>query len=678
MEQYIRLSPPISMIYVRRIDAENHYEMQVVPASNLPPVYSNEDLYISPKNPYHIRRTLSDFESFHKAVMAVAGKPSGASRLSPAEIPLLPVLDTPATSLVELVAPLNQYVASLVALPPDVLNGIPMDKFFGEWIQDRFESRPLLSESLVSKIGAMISMGFDTKDDVLANILKRDQELRKGSTAAPSLVSNAALKQNTKFSSPKPTMQPSTDASGAPKPLAVPVRLHSRSISQDQIKNIMSGQLMSAEVEKTQSRIPTYEEFVSQLAVSLSVDISEKNGEKPLMRDTIMEHADSFRFSAAETIRDSEFPAANQLLKTLNAIEQSGRAAGSPSLDTTLAGGSARTATEGKGERDTLIMEGEEPLEALMASLMRPIKKIHMREESASIEPSKSSVLQRSQSAREAGYNGYGSRSNFQDGESFRPVVRTKSLAKPITTTSPLASASSASSLQSPVTIPSRKDSRNWITSASSDQSKLSLNTQLPDPRSPLRSPSTRRKDSARASPIVSPQSKQLPERSAFGDEKRDYFQPSSLNNTSIPPRDPAKEGFNSLLRSASRRSPSPTPGTDEEASSIVSSNFTVASNRPLKHSNTAMSLRQYLTLKLIQTSGAPTSIKVPLGIDFKSLIDKVAMVAGSMDAKRVCYRDADMEMITMTDEEAWSICKETVPEDKLTLFIMLKPSASV
>jgi hypothetical protein len=418
----------------------------------------------------------------------------------------------------------------------------------------------------------MLSMGVDTKDDVLANILKRDQELRKTynfDSAGTSL--------------PEPTIQPPRQEPEVTTSLAVPVRLHSRSISAYQVKNIMSGQLKGAGAgDKTH---PTYEEFVSQLAISLSININNKNGEKPLMRDTVLEHN---RRSATDTIIEN-YPAGNIDGDERDTIMFDSL---SPNLKESLVSSSNEPAL--KTSKDG------QPLDALATPLKRPIKKIQVRD-------------------------GVGISVNtpiIQPDESLKPVMKTEYLAKP----------NSANSYSSPsVFIPSRKESRNWIGSASSEPG-LTLNLHFNDTRS-----------LSRRAPIISPPMKSGRTSDTIKNAKMQISE--------------AKEIF---LKSQQRHSPPPIPQSEE-------------SHRILKNSNTSLSPRQYVTLKLIQSGGAPTSIKVPLVIDLKSLVDKVSMVAGSMDDMRICYRDVNFEMITITDEESWLSCKKTIVEEKLTLIIMVR-----
>jgi hypothetical protein len=81
----------------------------------------------------------------------------------------------------------------------------------------------------------------------------------------------------------------------------------------------------------------------------------------------------------------------------------------------------------------------------------------------------------------------------------------------------------------------------------------------------------------------------------------------------------------------------------------------------------------QILTLKIIPVSGTYTTFKVSRTIHFNGLLEKLCLIVGvrSMDLFYISYRTFDTsELNFLVDHESWNICKGSVAEDRLSIFI--------
>ncbi len=106
---------------------QQHFIMQIIPATN-----ANNNNYEPPGiESYVIRRTFADFECLHHAIEGICTRNGIDS------------LHLPANNLCqqEMVQALGLYVNRLLLLSPDLTHRLPFEKFFGEWLQDLFESR---------------------------------------------------------------------------------------------------------------------------------------------------------------------------------------------------------------------------------------------------------------------------------------------------------------------------------------------------------------------------------------------------------------------------------------------------------------------------------------------------------------------------------------------------------
>ena len=647
MEQYIKLAPSIAMVNVTKIDTQQHYSCQIIPST----ASSTKIL-----KPYQVRRKYEDFELLSKSISAVLASQrytvlSGTISLNGTTLAYLPQFPEK-SSTNSTVHGLDSYIKHLLLLPKQILKLLPLDKFFGHWIQDKFETKAVLSESLATKIGAMISLGYDTSDEVLANILKRDQDLKDSSSQVEALVSGIPdIQPDVRSTRIESFQRPLSQLSQSPSGVS--------GYADDNVENSLSS--------SRASEIPTYEEFVAKLANSLSVDINEAATSDDV-RDTIADNPFAsggtnmttskrnsslgrMSIQSVDTVLASPVPVRSiifdrssmQLQNQELRKNSDDRLSLPPRSSSCLSGvknvaefenddydeandekenmsvalnyiqKSDQLTMESKLSKDTIIEAGDIPPPVPKKDSPPPV--IHVRNGVSKNDLRLRTELARSDLARKS------PRTNSGGSETIFNAQ--KSGAKPHLFQQSSPASLSSNSATSPVTIPSRKESKNW-------------NINSPEgPRS--------------SSPL------------ARRGANKDYV--SSPKILKMPLEINRDDTIGTLLRATARRSP------EIQSLHSIDSASSYASRQP-----TPLSLVNHFTIKLIQTSGDPIAIKVADVINYDGLLAKISLVIGQMNKMRVCYRDLDYELITITDDESWDMCKETInEEDKLTLFLVKK-----
>jgi hypothetical protein len=575
MEEYITLAPPILMLNVTRIDSEKHYSCQVVSSNS---------------KSYRVRRKWEDFEMLSISIAEVLGSKSytvesGTILFNGAEMAQLPQF--PSNSSKTIRQELDSYVKSLLLLPKDILKILPLDKFFGHWTIDKHESKEVLSESLVNKIGAMITMGYDTNDD-LTSILKRDQDLKYGSTSSAD--------------------HPRTDHQ---------TRLENYQRSFSQISQAQTCDIYDSDEDAGRpsanraSEVLTYEEFVAKLANSLSVDISEKSTAEDI-RDT------NPLPSQRSQKKDSSFMDLRASTQSVDTVIASPAPVRSAKLKRNSSSSENFDVYKSLGEKITLPPRSTSAIPRNNVQGSAPVTEIPLRQSSPADTLPDASLFR-----KEFLNNDLGLRIELARSDLARksPTINSAEIIATQKKVTGLVSSANGSSNPSvkilPVTIPSRKESKNW-----------SMNS--PEgPRS------------------ISPLARRIGKDLVLSSKK-----PLEVSR---------EDNISTLLRATARRSP--------DIQSLDSASSSHVSRQP-----TPLSLTNHFTVKLIQTSGDSLALKLSDDTNFENLFTKISQAVGNMTKVRICYRDGDYELISVIDNDSWEICKETInADDKLTLFLVKK-----
>jgi len=224
------------------------------------------------------------------------------------------------------------------------------------------------------------------------------------------------------------------------------------------------------------------------------------------------------------------------------------------------------------------------------------------------------------------------------------------------------------------VSIPSRKESRNW-SSESPLSKQLKIITTVESSESPLTN-QVRQFPVPFATPVAS-RTDSLDRNASLGRDR----------NTLV------KESLGTLLRATLRRetpaaNPAPAENTRQQAFEAFKK-VTLDRNKSCPEPrNSPLEYTSPLTIRLVISKSAPIYVPISRQVDFDGLLDQVSLSLAKSPAAMIwrklpppneqmvavqfiSYRNATMEMILLENDDDWQLCKEGVHKaEKLTLFV--------
>ncbi|KAJ3276047.1 hypothetical protein HDV01_006217 [Terramyces sp. JEL0728] len=694
MDKPIKLAPTLAMVNVVSMDKDKYYELHVVPAT------SRKDNF---RPPYQIRRRFSDFITFQIKLETQLRHEFTFVRdtlLHPVHGRIyLPIL--PADSLVsgpkelERVRILDVYVKDLLALPQELTRRMLVSTFFGEWKHD-IQNSP----------GPEDFMNFDAYMPTASNNTNRQSEKTyiKPRKESRSINSKSA-------SLPRPTRTAKSPGTDKPLPATPPVD---------------SPSPMSAVSQPSLRHKPTYEEFCTDLAESLGVSLNKKISAESL-RDTIMESKspESLQSPAYSLYKNENIEYDNDTLPGTLPLISNPLKLEIPKERSIL------SQIFSVQSQDTILDDfslGRIQLDSMKSSdTIKDDTISHTHTEKASsrysqeTEIDRGSIIRRIKSDKSISKSKIREelRMNSQNAAMPDLILPTVNLEK--TVEEPRIANLKNSALVSSrlsISIPSRKESRNWTASAQTSASDKPKNiaiikrSESPAVNSSL-NPTTNEESAVQNeleyqgitspsdilneynySPVIIGYTSHDGQKES-GYESLPYESLDRQTNRSVSPtteksRDSiAKESISTLLRGIKRRNNSKEEAEQPPAADTDTKirNRTLQDLLALQQSlpATENGVGNFLTLRLIISTGSTVTVRVAKTIDIDTLREKLSrkctLLPDSFKWKKtdldqvylssISYRDPDMEILTIDDQEDWLGCLDhCLNNGKLTLFI--------
>ncbi|KAJ3320740.1 hypothetical protein HDV06_005033 [Boothiomyces sp. JEL0866] len=694
MDKPIKLAPTLAMVNVVSMDKDKYYELHVVPAT------SRKE---NARPPYQIRRKYADFITFQIKFETQLRHEFTFIRdtlLHPVHgriyLPILPA-DTLVSEQKELerIKVLDIYVKDLLALPQELTRRMLVSTFFGEWKHD-IQSSPN-PEDFVNFDAYMPIISENTNRQSERTYIKPRKESKSINNKSTSL--------------PRPNRLAKSPGTDKPLP-ATP--------------SVDSPSPMSAVSQPSLRHKPTFEEFCSDLAESLGVSLNKKQSIESL-RDTIMESKspDDLQSPAYSLYKNEnieydndtipgtlplisnplklEIPKERSILSQIFSVQSQDTILDDMSLQ--------RIQTDGTKSSDTIVDDTIRRPQTEKGSRLSQDTEIDRGSIIRRINSEKS--LSKSKIREELRKNSENAampdlilpRVNIALDESFEEP-RIATLKK-----------SAFGSNRLSISIPSRKESRNWSASAQTSASDKPKNISIikrsesPAVNSSV-NPTTNEGSAAQSeleykgvtsptdilndynySPVIIDYTSHNAQKES-GYESLPYESLDRVTNRSVSPsteksRDSiAKESISTLLRGIKRRNNSK---EETEHTPVAEPDVRIKANtlQDLIALQQSMQLPEggsnFLTLRLIISTGSTVTVRVAKTIDINTLREKLArkctLLPDSFKWKKtdadlvylssISYRDPDMEILTIDDQEDWLGCLDhCLNNGKLTLFI--------
>ncbi|KAJ3309174.1 hypothetical protein HDV04_000453 [Boothiomyces sp. JEL0838] len=695
MDKPIKLAPTLAMVNVVSMDRDKYYELHVVPAT------SRKE---TSRNPYQIRRRYSDFITFQIKLETQLRHEFTFIRdtlIHPVHgriyLPVLPA-DTVVSEQRELerVKVLDSYVKDLLALPQELTRRMLFSTFFGEWKHD-IQNSPN-PEDFMNFEAYMPIVSPNTNRQSEKAYIKPRKESRSVNGKSTSL--------------PRPNRLAKSPGTDKPLPATPPVD---------------SPSPMSAVSQPSLRHKPTFEEFCSDLAESLGVNLNKKQSIESL-RDTIMEskspeelQSPAYSLYKNENIEyDNDtlpgtLPLISNPLKLEIPQERSilSQIFSGQSQDTILDDMSLqriRTESTKSSETitdDTVQRSQTEKVTSRLSHDTEIDRSTIIRRINSEKSLSKSKIREelRKNSENAAMPDLILPRINIGFDEGFEEQ-RIATLKR-----------SAFGSNRLSISIPSRKESRNWSASAQTSSGDKPKNIAIikrsdsPANNSSL-NPTTNEDSTVQSeldyqavtspsdilndynySPVIIDYTSHNAQKES-GYESLPYESLDRATNRSVSPSTEksresiAKESISTLLRGIKRRNNSKEEGDQTQT---VDAEVNVKANRLHELIALQQSMQvpdggsNFLTLRLIISTGSTVTVRVAKTIDIDTLREKLArkctLLPDSFKWKKtdsdlvylssISYRDPDMEILTIDDQEDWLGCLDhCLNNGKLTLFI--------
>jgi hypothetical protein len=603
----IKLAPALSMVYIRKVDEQLNYEIQVLPVTKRSGL-SDDGRDVMPLIPYHIRRTEKDFRLFHDIMLSNLRREFDVQfgaiwhpKLGKiGELPEYPCEDTDDTveftTFVSNAQKLNDYTRKVLLLPSEIYRRAPIAEFFGRWAKDA-EIVPHLRPD--------------------SEILNRRKEAREAEQNNSHLIlsSQTELEKLEDYSQFWSLERKHNADKNTELPLS----------------------LLNKDLPPTRESIkPTFEEFVNDLAKSLGVKISgdPKETLENIDRSTVM-YERNIR-DTLDTVRDTVIE--KPILLPRNSPSS---ARNSSSRDTVIDNPKILKPlkvnttdpiiqrSQSIGDRDTVIEPSFPKTNGVDSASKRDL----------SVEsPAWSPLYSSSASSR------IPSKHNSTDGLR-RAVLEADERGLNYSSTSKLAkvlgdgkhrrmhSSSALDDKVKNIVIPSRKDSRNWVASASS------IDKVLPDSGG------------------------------SVGSKTREYSPLKALP-------------YDDEVRSQS--------GTPQKTE--VEDNWDAVKDMDAKDSGMLKisPLDIPLIIRMVLPQGTPLYSTITRDISFSTLLEQIALAVTKspmsnlwkrlpppsehmIALKSVCYRDSNFQLTSIQTEKKWQECiLDLHGKDKLTLFLTI------